>query len=113
MKIAVIKNKFSQLNDKRFYFPDGIVLLPFGHINLKEIENYKKEKGQKIQKYFWEEKEVLFNMGKNTLKNTPRLYLYHQILMSSPKIFRINKKNDFEQQKKTKKKHCLKKILRT
>ena len=45
MKIAVIKNKFSQLNDKRFYFPDGIVLLPFGHINLKEIENYKKEKG--------------------------------------------------------------------
>ena len=102
MKIAVIKNKFSQLNDKGFYFPDGIVLLPFGHINLKEIENYEKEKGQKIQKYFWEEKEVLFNMGKNTLKNTPRFYLYHQILMSSPKIFQINKKNDFEQQKKKK-----------
>ena len=39
-------------------------------------------------------------MEKDTLKNTPRLYLYHQILMSSPKIFNINQKNDFTQQNK-------------
>ena len=40
-------------------------------------------------------------MEKDALKNTPRLYLYRQILMSSTKIFNINQKNDFEQQKKT------------
>ena len=29
---TIKKNKFSQLNDKRFYFPNGIVSLPFRHI---------------------------------------------------------------------------------
>ena len=65
-----------------FYFPDGIASLPFGHKNLTQGDNLKKEKGKKIEKYFWEEKEVLFNMEKDALKNTPRLYLYHQILVS-------------------------------
>ena len=42
---TVQKTKFSQLNDNRFYFPDRIVSLPHGHQNLKEIDNFKKEKG--------------------------------------------------------------------
>ena len=25
------KNKFSQLNDKRFYFPNSVISIPFGH----------------------------------------------------------------------------------
>ena len=49
---TVKKNKFSQLNNKRFYFPNGIISLPFGHIYLNEIDEYKKEKGQRIEKYF-------------------------------------------------------------
>ena len=68
VKKTVIKNKFSQFNDKRFYFADGIVSLLFGHKNLKEIDEFKEEKGQKIKKYFWEEKEVLFNMEKTHWK---------------------------------------------
>ena len=67
-KKTVIKSKFSQLNNKRFYFPDRIVSLPFVHKSLKH--DFKKEKGQKIEKYFWEEKEVLFNMEKEVLTNT-------------------------------------------
>ena len=100
VKETVQKTKFSQLNDKRFYFPDGIVSLPYGHQNLKEIDDFKKEKGQKIEKYFWEEKEKLLSMEKKALKNTPRLYLYHQILMSRPKIFDIKQKDNFERQNK-------------
>ena len=48
-------------------------------------------------------KKVLFDMEKKALKNSLRLYLYHQILMSSPKAFSINpkKKNDFKQQNRT------------
>ena len=42
------KNKFSQLNDKQFYFPNAIVSVPFGHFSLAEIDKYKKEKGQRI-----------------------------------------------------------------
>ena len=101
VKKTVQKTKFSQLNNKRFYFPDGIVFLPFSQKNLKQIDEFKSEKSQKIEKCFWEEKEVLFNKEKDSLKNTPRLYLYHQVLMSTPKIFNINQKNDFIQQNKT------------
>ena len=50
VKKTVVKTKFSQLNDKRFYFPVGIVSLPFGHKNLKEIDEFKQEKGKKIEK---------------------------------------------------------------
>ena len=45
VKETVQKTKFSQLNGKRFYFPDGIISLPHSHQNLKEIDNFKKEKG--------------------------------------------------------------------
>ena len=87
-----MKTKFTQLKDKRFYFPDGIVSLPFDHKSLKQIDDFKKQKSQKIEKYFWEEKEALFKMEKEALKNNPRLYLYHRIIMSSPKTSNIKKK---------------------
>ena len=37
---------------------------------------------------------------KKALKNNPRIYLYHQILMSQPKIFDIKQKDNFERQNK-------------
>ena len=40
-------------------------------------------------------------MEKDALKNTPRLYLYNQILTSTPKIFNINYKSYLTQQNKT------------
>ena len=39
-------------------------------------------------------------MEKKTLKNTPRFYLCHQILMSQPKIFNIKQKGNFESHNK-------------
>ena len=65
----MIKKKiFSQLNDKRFYFPNGIISLPFGHLYLKEIDEYKNEKGQRIEKYFWDEKENFLKLEKSSEK---------------------------------------------
>ena len=52
----ITKTKFSQLNDKQFYFPNGIISLPFGHLSLDEIDEYKKNKGRRIEKYFWTDK---------------------------------------------------------
>ena len=40
---VVKKNKFSQINDKRFYFPDGILSLPFHQPKLKELNEFKKK----------------------------------------------------------------------
>ena len=39
-------------------------------------------------------------MEKKALKNIPRLYLYHQILMSRLKIFSTKQKDNFERQNK-------------
>ena len=39
----IIKSKFSQLNNKRFYFPNAIISLPFGHSALQEIDQFKRK----------------------------------------------------------------------
>lgn len=65
----VAKTKFSQLNDKTFYFPSDIISLPFGHPSLKEISDFKSEQVQKRQKYFWQEKEKVLSMEKAALQN--------------------------------------------
>ena len=62
----------AQEKDKKIKKRRFIVSLIFGYKNIKEIGNFKQEKGQKIEKYFWEEKEVLLNMEKKALRNTPR-----------------------------------------
>ena len=80
------KNKFSQLNDKRLYFPNAITSFPFGHITLKEIDEYKKDKGRKIEKYFWKEKETLLELEKEALKRNERLNVLDNILKQVPKI---------------------------
>ena len=57
VKSTVTKNNFSQLNNKRIYFPDIDVFLPFYHPSLVQIDNFKQKKCQKIEKYFFEERE--------------------------------------------------------
>ena len=36
----IVKTKFSQINDKTFYFPKRILSLPFSHLSLKEKDEY-------------------------------------------------------------------------
>ena len=74
----ITKTKFSQLNDNRFYFANGIVSLPFGYLSLKEIDEYKKSKGQRIEKYFWSEKEKLLELEKKALNNLPKIRIFKQ-----------------------------------
>ena len=42
VKTNVTKTKFSKLNEKRFYFPDGVLSLLYGHVALKKIDEFKK-----------------------------------------------------------------------
>ena len=39
----IVMTKFLQLNDKRFYFPNAIISLPFGHNSLTELDTFKKK----------------------------------------------------------------------
>ena len=68
---SIVKTTFSQLNDESFYFPNSILSLPFGHPSLKELDEFKHERGQKIEKYFREEKEKLLPMEKTAPKKHP------------------------------------------
>ena len=47
IRTTVTKNTFSQLIDKRLYFQNGIVSLPFHHLSLAKIVDFKQKIGQK------------------------------------------------------------------
>ena len=87
----VKKKKFSQITDKRFYFPNAITSLPFGHSALKELEKYKKKKGQKIENYFLEKRQKLLDLEQKALTKCPRLEILNCILLQS---FKVVPKND-------------------
>ena len=70
IKKTVTKSKFSQLNDKEFYFPDGVVSLLFYHPDLKDIYVFKQKKGHKIEKYFWDKKNLLKKWKKSAKKSS-------------------------------------------
>ena len=82
----ITKTKFSQLKDKRFYFPNG-------HPSLKELAQYKNQKGQKIEKYFCLEKEKLLAMEKTALEKTPRLKFMNN---QQPKVVDLNQVSNFQ-----------------
>ena len=63
----ITKTTFSQINDKMFYVPNTIVSLPFGHAALKQLDKYKKKKGQKIESFFIKKRQT-FRAGKTGLK---------------------------------------------
>ena len=48
---SVEKSKFAQINDKKYYFEDGIISLLFSHPYLNEISKYKQNKEQKVESW--------------------------------------------------------------
>ena len=64
------KSKSSQINDKRYYFSDGIESLTFSHPVLMDIHKFKREKQQKIESFLLPEKHRLIQMKKYVLRKT-------------------------------------------
>ena len=89
-KRTSVKTNFSQFNEKRFYFSSGITSLPLFHPCLKKLAGYKKKMGQRIERYFWDEKEILLDMENKAQQQNERLFLYHQILMSARNYFSLD-----------------------
>ena len=58
---SVNKVTFVSLNDKRYYFSDGIVSLPYGHPLLKELREYKKSLPGAIHICIEKEKDSYYN----------------------------------------------------
>ena len=54
--VLIRKTQFAGLNDKRFYFHDGIVLLPFEHFLLEASRKLKEQYKSKIKTAIKEQK---------------------------------------------------------
>ena len=86
----VEKFKFAQVNDKRCYFSDVIVSLPFSHSLLSEIVEFNERKKERIEKYRTEEKQNLLNMEKKAVLKNHRLSLLRNILLQKPTYYQLD-----------------------
>ena len=86
------KVKFAQLNDKRYYFSDGIVSLPFGHPLLNNIRNYKKSL-KDIKDVIEKEKEKLLKDENEVIANHERLSILRTIYSQPFKYYTLRKNN--------------------
>ena len=85
---TVNKIQFGQLNDKRFYFPNGIVSLPFGHFLFNEL---RKERSQNRNTHLQiKEKKWDFIKKENEILNkNERLSVFCQIINGRPSLYTL------------------------
>ena len=86
MKMTTVnKVKFARLNDKRYYFSDGIVSLPFGHILLEKVRQYKKQL-TKIHKEIDNEKDAILQLENEAVMQNERLRIL-RCIFSQPLVY--------------------------
>ena len=86
MKMTPVnKVKFARLNDKRYYFSDGIVSLPFGHILLEKTRQYKKQL-TKIHEQIDKEKNAILKLENDAIMQNERLRIL-RCIFSQPLVY--------------------------
>ena len=86
MKMTTVnKVKFARLNDKRYYFSDGIVSLPFGHILLEKVRQYKKQL-TKIHNEIDNEKDAILQLENEAVMQNERLRIL-RCIFSQPLVY--------------------------
>ena len=95
-KTTAMKTKFSQMNDKRYYYLNGVTSLPIEHPYLNDITAHKEKKGQKIEKYFEQKKKNLKKLERDVFSKNSRLNIYNQIFSQNVEYcdLKTNKKNE-------------------
>ena len=88
---SVNKVQFASLNDKRYYFSDGIVSLPFGHPSLNSVREYKKSL-PKIHTVIAKEKNEILKYENAAVNENERLRILRTIF-SHPIIYFTLKTN--------------------
>ena len=84
------KSKFVQINEKRYYFSDGIVSLPFPHPFLSQLVKHKEIKKERIKNYILKDKQKLLAMKKDALLKRDRLTFYPKTLLQNPMFYHLN-----------------------
>ena len=88
------KVKFAQMNDKRYYFSDGIVSLPFGHPLLENVRKYKKSL-KDIHLIIKDEKEKLLKDENKAVNLNERLRILRTIYSQPFKYYTLKTNRPF------------------
>ena len=88
------KVKFASLNDKRYYFSDGIVSLPFAHPSLQKITEFKKSL-KEIHKVIENEKFKILRDENKMVNSIERLRILRAIYSQPITYFTIKTNRPF------------------
>ena len=91
---SVNKVKFASLNDKRYYFSDGIVSLPFGHPSLNAVREYKKS-FSKIHTVIAKEKNKILKLENVAVNDNERLRILRSIFSQPISYFTLKTNRRF------------------
>ena len=83
------KSKFAQINDKRYYFSDEIVSLPFSYPYSHETVKFKRDKKQKSEVFLQQEKHKLIQMEKFGVEKNNRNSIYRGTLEQKLTFFHL------------------------
>lgn len=75
-KKSIVESRFSQINDKRFYFADGINSIPLSHPYLRELIDFKQKMDRKLSDIFGKRKK-LFEIENRAQNLNEQLFLSH------------------------------------
>ena len=91
---SVSKVQFGQLNNKRFYFSNGIISLPYGHPYLEELGK-KNNKYWDIHKVIQTKKNNFLKKESKVLESIPRLNILKQIFAQIPIFYELDSNTKF------------------
>ena len=85
---SVSKVRFGQLNDKRVYFSNGLLSLPYGHPLLTNVRK-QKDKYRDIHKTIQTKKDEFLKEESKVIKKIPRLDILNQIFNQPPSLYNL------------------------
>ena len=91
---TVSKVQFGQLNDKRFYFSNGITAYPYCHSSLEKARK-EKNKYCNIHRVIQTKKDEFLKEENKVIQNNPRLDILNQIFNQVPLIYELKSESNF------------------
>ena len=91
---SVSKVQFGQLNDKRFYFSNGIISLPYVHPYFEKLRK-EKHKYRDIHKAIQRKKDNFLKDESKAIENILRLNILKQIFDQIPILYELNANTKF------------------
>ena len=91
---SVCKVQLGQLNNKRFYFSDSILSLPYDHPYLEHLRK-EKNKYRNIHTVIQSKKDKFLKEESKVIEKIPRLNILKQIYSQIPLLYELNSDTKF------------------